>query len=110
MFDGCLTLEHPFGILRPMGRTRVRVGRLVSGASILVIGVALLAGRAGAGTRREARPPARIYVVRSGDTVWTLARRIVGEAGDPRPVVDRMVQANDLRDAVIVPGQRLRIP
>jgi LysM repeat protein len=54
--------------------------------------------------------PARVYVVRSGDTLWGIARRVAGPTADPRPVIARFVEANDLRGATIQPGQRLVLP
>jgi hypothetical protein len=50
-----------------------------------------------------------LYVVQHGDTVWRIAAGLVGR-GDPRPMVDRIVRDNGLRDALIVPGQRLVLP
>ena len=75
---------------------------------VLVAGVlvALLAGRAGAGSRGE-RPGVRVYVVRPGDTLWGIAAGLVGPVGDPRPVVDRLASVNRVRDGVIKPGQEL---
>ncbi len=70
-------------------------------AAAIVIGA--LAGRAGAG------PAPHPYVVRRGDTVWGIARSLAGD-GDPRPIVDRIIRDNRLRDATIVPGERLRVP
>ena len=55
------------------------------------------------------RPPVRvIYVVESGDTLWSIARR-VAPARDPRPVVDALVEANNLRGGLQA-GQELSIP
>ena len=70
--------------------------------------VALLSGRAGAGSRGQ-RPAVRVYVVRSGDTLWGIAEGVVGPTGDPRPVVDRLASVNRVRDGLIRPGQELRL-
>ncbi len=70
--------------------------------------VALLAGRAGAGSKGD-RPAVGVYVVRPGDTLWGIAEALVGPAGDPRPVVDRLASVNRVRDGVIRPGQELRL-
>jgi LysM repeat protein len=56
------------------------------------------------------RTASRIYVVRSGDTIWRIARREAGAHEDPRPLVDRLIRANRLRGAVIRPGQQLVLP
>lgn len=77
---------------------------------VLVLGS--LAGRAGAGGPSEgpASPPASVHVVRSGETVWGIARSLVGEEGDPRPVVDALVRANHLTGGTVQPGERLIVP
>ena len=74
------------------------------------IGIGLLAGSAGAGSRAADAAPAPQHVVRSGETVWTIAQRMVGPDGDPRPVVDAIIRTNRIEDATIVPGQVLALP
>ncbi len=91
-----------------MARTRVRWGRVAALGATAVLGAGLLAGTAVGSTGAE-RPAHRIYVVRSGDTVWDLAVRVAG-SGDPRPVVDRLIQLNSLHDAAVYPGQHLVLP
>jgi membrane-bound lytic murein transglycosylase D len=53
--------------------------------------------------REEAQPKSTEHVVRSGDTLWSIAR----EYG---ATVDSIQAANRIEDSVIVPGQRLLIP
>jgi nucleoid-associated protein YgaU len=48
-------------------------------------------------------------VVRSGDTLWSIASSVAG-AHDVRQVVDRIQQVNGLRGSDLVPGQVLRLP
>lgn len=49
------------------------------------------------------------YVVRDGDTLWSIASRLVpGE--DPRPVVDAIAATNGVDAGALVPGQTLVIP
>ncbi len=48
------------------------------------------------------------YVVQPGDTLWSIATRLVGPAGDPRPVVAEIRAAN--RGVAVVPGATLRLP
>lgn len=56
----------------------------------------------------EARPTGH-YVVRIGDTLWSIAERLVpGE--DPRPLVDALQGANGVDAGSLVPGQTLVIP
>jgi Tfp pilus assembly protein FimV len=55
------------------------------------------------------RPAPRVaYVVEPGDTLWSIARR-VAPGRDPRPVVDNLIEANDLRGGLQA-GQELSIP
>jgi hypothetical protein len=49
-------------------------------------------------------------VVQAGDTLWGIARGLVGSEGDPRPVVDSLVRLNQVSDGLIFPGERLRLP
>jgi nucleoid-associated protein YgaU len=48
------------------------------------------------------------YVVRPGDTLWSIARGV--QDGDPRPLVDAIQAANRADPGVLVPGQVLIIP
>lgn len=50
---------------------------------------------------------ARTVTVRSGDTLWGIARRIQ-PTGDVRPLVDRLVAANG--SPIVVPGTELVVP
>jgi hypothetical protein len=69
-----------------------------------------LGAHAAAGAAGGARPAsARIYVVRSGDTLWSIGQRLAGPGADPRPYVDEVVSLNHL-GSYIVPGERLRLP
>jgi Tfp pilus assembly protein FimV len=47
-------------------------------------------------------------VVEPGDTLWSIARR-VAPGRDPRPVVDGLIEANDVRGGLQA-GQELSIP
>ena len=92
-----------------MDRTRVRWGRVGALAVTVVLALGTLAGRAGAGS--PASPPRRVvHVVRSGETVWAIARRLVGPEGDPRPMVDALIGANHLDAGTVLVGQRLIVP
>jgi LysM repeat protein len=52
--------------------------------------------------------PERRYLVRPGDTLWSIVERTY--AGDPREGVWKLQRRNALEDATIVPGQRLVMP
>jgi LysM repeat protein len=52
--------------------------------------------------------PKRTYVVRPGDTLWTVAQRTY--SGDPREGVWKLEQRNHLGSPTIVPGEKLVVP
>ena len=85
-------------------------------ASIAASGLGFLAGHAAAGASRPTHPSgpphtrAQVYVVEPGDTLWTIAARVVGPGADPRPVVDALIARNHIADAAIRSGQVLRLP
>jgi nucleoid-associated protein YgaU len=56
----------------------------------------------------EGAGPERGYVVRPGDTLWTIAASHY--PGDPREAVWEIEQRNGLAGALIRPGQRLVLP
>jgi LysM domain len=75
----------------------------------VVLAVTVIAGRA-AGTSGEAPGPRASLVVRSGDTVWAIARERVGPEGDPRPLVQAIRDANGLGAGPLLAGQRIVLP
>jgi LysM repeat protein len=52
--------------------------------------------------------PKRTYVVRPGDTLWSVAARMY--TGDPREGIWRIEQRNHLAGSTIVPGEKLVLP
>jgi LysM repeat protein len=48
--------------------------------------------------------------VQSGDTLWSIAERVAGPQADPRPLVQQLIDVNNLSSALITPGERLRLP
>ncbi len=48
--------------------------------------------------------------VRAGETLWAIASANTDADGDVQATVDRIVTANHLAGATLVPGERLRIP
>jgi LysM repeat protein len=73
---------------------------------ILLCVAALSVGYAAHGS--SGAGPRRTYVVRPGDTLWSIAAR--SYAGDPREGVWQLEQQNHLTSATIVPGERLVLP
>jgi LysM repeat protein len=69
----------------------------------------VLTARAG-GRQPEQRSGGRVYVVKSGDTVWSIARGQASPSADLRPLVASLIQLNRLRGATITPGQQLVLP
>jgi LysM repeat protein len=52
--------------------------------------------------------PAQVYVVKPGDTLWTIAT--ARYAGDPREGVWKLQHRNHLAGTTLTPGQRLTVP
>lgn len=100
---------------------RLMAGILIGFACIVLLGY--LAGSAGlfgaARTWQVLHAPAgidsqfspgRTVVVRSGDTLWSLAKEH-GPAGvDTRAVVDWIRRENGLESALLIPGERVVVP
>ena len=51
----------------------------------------------------------QVYVVRAGDTIWSIAERAAAGA-DPRAVVDAIAVRNGIDVGTVVPGQAIVIP
>ena len=73
---------------------------------ILVCAAALAVGLAARGS--SGAGPRQTYVVRPGDTLWSVVQRTY--AGDPRQGVCELQHRNHLATATIVPGQKLVVP
>jgi nucleoid-associated protein YgaU len=77
------------------------------------VALVLVAGKAGAalgGSPLEAperRPAVTKHVVRSGDSLWSVARHVAPDR-DPRPVVDALAAAR--QDAPLLPGETIEWP
>ncbi|AEH10879.1 MULTISPECIES: LysM peptidoglycan-binding domain-containing protein [Protofrankia] len=92
--------------LRLTGRGRVVLIVLVMLVSCLVLSVARVTSSAApTGDDR----PARVHVVRSGETLWGIARGLAPD-GDTRVAVARLAGLNRLETTDLVPGQTLRLP
>ena len=77
-------------------------------ARIVVI-IALLALAVAWGARRsDGAGRERLYLVRSGDTLWSIAATHYG--GDPREAVWRLEDRNHLGGSLVRPGQHLFLP
>jgi LysM repeat protein len=105
-----LTSERTFGILWIVARTQVRRRQTAAAGVVLTVAIAVgfIGGRASANQRLG--PPTRVYVVQAGDSLWGIARRQVGPAGDPRQVVQQLIERNHVTDGAIAVGERLVLP
>jgi nucleoid-associated protein YgaU len=110
-----LDIEQPFGRLLPMTRTRVRWGRVaaLAASAILMVGVAGkaagAAGTTGAVGPERQHAATRAYVVRAGDTLWSIASRLSGPSADLRPLVDRIAAENHVTGSLPT-GAVLHLP
>ncbi|MGH2696472.1 MAG: LysM peptidoglycan-binding domain-containing protein [Actinomycetota bacterium] len=91
-----------------MTRTRVRWDRVAVLVAVLV-STLWAAGRAVGGSRDEPGPVRR-HVVAEGETLWEIARGLVGPEVDPRPVVEEIRVSNRLGGSAILEGQTLILP
>jgi nucleoid-associated protein YgaU len=99
-------IERVFPSMAPGRRSPMRA-RLLAVALLVVASLLVVPGLArGDGPERPA--PRVHYVVQPGDTLWSIARQ-VAPGRDPRPVVDALVEANDLHGGLQV-GQELTVP
>ncbi|HET6714627.1 MAG TPA: LysM peptidoglycan-binding domain-containing protein [Actinomycetota bacterium] len=92
-----------------MHRTYVR-RRLV--VIVTTIGIMLaLGGQAARGLAGDPLEPAvsRTYVVRQGDTLWSIAARLAPDR-DPRAVILELERLNESAIDGLVPGRSLSIP
>ena len=74
---------------------------------VVIVGLLALAVAWGA-RRSDGAGQEQAYVVRSGDTIWTIAASHYG--GDPREGVYRLEHRNHLVGALLHPGQKLVLP
>jgi nucleoid-associated protein YgaU len=117
MFEPRVDSEHVFGQDDPMIRTRVRQRRRLTMAALGIAVAVVLSAPVAAALGRHAGPSAgspptrseHVYVVRSGDTLWSIAQRSA-DGGDPRPLVDAIAARNRIDPGALVPGQSLVIP
>lgn len=77
-------------------------------ARVLLLALVVAVAWAVVARASTAAKPERAYVVRPGDTVWSIAAAAYG--GDPRRGVWKIEQRNGLRGGVIRPGRRLVLP
>jgi hypothetical protein len=78
--------------------------------TVIVVGSMVLAGRAAGGSEPLPHAAGGRYVVRSGDTLWGIARSLAGPEQDPRPVIEAIRDVNRLGTAALEVGRALVLP
>jgi Tfp pilus assembly protein FimV len=110
MFDSTLDTEQAFGHHVAMYRTHVRRRRVTLTIAAVVVSLGLTGPVARAVAGPSGEPAARrTYVVRPGDTLWSIARRLA-PAADPRPFVAEMQTQNGIDGGSLAAGQTLVVP
>ena len=91
-----------------MTRTRVRRGHVALTVSLALVAAAWTGPvvRALGSPETLARVSQTSYVVREGDTLWSIARGL-SPGSDPRPIVDLLSATNGVDAGRLVPGQTL---
>ncbi len=75
--------------------------------AVVIIAILVVAVAWGA-RRSEGAGDSQVYVVRTGDTLWSIAASHY--AGDPREGVWRLQDENHLAGTLVRPGQSLVLP
>jgi LysM repeat protein len=109
MFDSALDIEHRFGHHHAMHRTYVRRRVLATLVAACLAGAITVPLAYAAETPTVTNVSQRSYVVRSGDTLWSIAARL-SVGSDPRPLIEAIERVDRVGAADIVPGERLVIP
>jgi nucleoid-associated protein YgaU len=104
-----LPLREPARTPAPLRLTRR--GLVVLSAGVVLLGLTMLAIAylsfpSGSSAARPAQ--SGVVTVQSGDTLWSIARR-VAPGRDPRAVVDDLRSRNHLTDVSLTPGQTLNV-
>jgi len=96
-------------------RGRIVVATLIAAGGVLVAALAWLAGTARAEAAGGGAPAGAVYhslrsvVVQPGESLWAIAEQ-ADPAGDPRSVMQEIIDINALRGTSVQPGQRLWLP
>jgi hypothetical protein len=96
-------------------RGRIVVAVLITAGVVLVAALAWRAGTASAEAAGSGSPPSAVYhslrsvVVQPGESLWAIAVQ-ADPAGDPRGVMQEIIDLNALHGTSVQPGQRLWLP
>lgn len=106
---GCIDRSPaPAARLRLTPRAR-RLGVVLAVAVGVAVGAWVDGATSGGDGERLRLVGESSVVVRSGDTLWSIAGAVAGDE-DVRAVVDEIQQLNGLHGALLVPGQTLQLP
>ena len=90
--------------------TRRGRGVVLGLALLLVLGLGVLWAAGSVATEDAGRPePTRVVMVSAGDTLWGIAAGIADD-GQTRAMVEKIEDLNALDSAMVMAGQRLRVP
>lgn len=92
-----------------LGAKRQAMGLI---AAVVLLGTVVFFAKAATTTSTPNVPRSYMatVVVRSGDTLWTIAGRNMDGEGDVRKVIYEIRKANGLQNAALQPGQALVVP
>ena len=100
----------------PSGRIvlnrRGRLARTLVVLSLAIVAASVAGGQAGADTSKGQVVSADSFItvtVAPGDTVWSLANRVV-DGGDAGALVASIIEINGLGSGDLVAGEKIRIP
>lgn len=85
--------------------------RVLHVAVAVAVTLAVVGALSWLGQTADAGVPAETAVVRvgAGETVWDVAQRVAPRS-DPRVVVQRIRELNDMTGSAVQPGQQLQVP
>jgi LysM repeat protein len=106
---GAPSHRRPLPVSRRQTPRPLRLLRLV--VLVTVVFLAIWGGAQVAQAIADRAPQGTIHMVEPGDTVWQIVVEEYGAADhDVRDLVDRVLAANDLADAQVMPGQEIVLP
>ena len=85
-----------------------KVYRVLAIICFIVLLIFIISGLYQKNTKASQVQLYQIYVVKSGDTLWDIAKQYT--RGDPRELIYQIRQSNNLSTSIIYAGQELKIP
>ena len=94
--------------IRLTSRGRAAVFFLLSVITLLLVMVAI-GGTSADASATSGGPATASVVVQAGDSLWTIAKSLQPN-GDPRSMMQTLVELNGLGSSPLIPGQQLIVP